>query len=74
MVVTSEQMQKTTCSRGLNLFPKQIFRKLGVRPAAVTALVCQQGDDLAIARCEAAKLAPLVSCLINSEAAERLLD
>ena len=72
--MTPEQVQEITRLRGLNLSPKQIARKLGLRPAVVTALLRQQAEDLAIARRESGELAPLVNCLINSEAAQRLLD
>ncbi len=59
--------------RALNLSPKQIARKLGVRPAEVTAVIKAQAEEDSITRAERGELPPIESCLINTDAVGRLL-
>ncbi len=69
-----EQIEEIARLRELKLSPKQIARKLGLRPSVVHAILKQQVEALEKERREGRSLAPLEKCLINSEAAKKLLD
>ena len=69
-----EQIEEIARLRELKLSPKQIARKLGLRPSVVNAILKQQVEELEKERREGRLLAPLEKCLINSEAAKKLLD
>ena len=71
--MSPEEIQEITRLRALNLSPKQIARKLGLRPAEVNGLLRQQAEEGAINRRALGELAPLERCLINEKAAQRLL-
>lgn len=73
--MTPEQIQEIKRLRALNLSPKQIARKLGLRPAEVSHLL--QGETEAVTLRpprEQGGLAPLKHCLINENAARKLLE
>lgn len=80
--MTPEQTQEITRLRGLNLSPKQIARKLSLRPAEVMAVIRAQAESAEVSRLEhlgdnqasQAGLPRLVQCLINEGAARRLLN
>ena len=72
--MSPEEIQEITRLRGLNLTPKQIARKLGLRPAEVNGVLRQQAGERAITRRAQGELAPLERCLINEKAARRLLE
>ena len=72
--MSPEQVQEIIRLRALNLSPKQIARKLGLRPAEVNSWLRQQAEEVTITRRALGELAPLERCLINEEAAERLLE
>ncbi len=72
--MSPEQIEEIARLRGLKLSPKQIARKLGIRPTVVNAILKQQMEELEKSRREGRLLAPLEKCLINSEAAKKLLD
>ncbi|MCG8365896.1 MAG: hypothetical protein MJA27_21500, partial [Pseudanabaenales cyanobacterium] len=59
--------------RALNLSPKQIARKLGLRPAEVTAVIKAQAEEASLARAERGELPPVKACFINTDAVGRLL-
>ncbi len=73
-MMSPEQVQEIIRLRALNLSPKQIARKLGLRPAEVNDLLRQQAEEGTITRPAKGKLAPLERCLINKKAAQRLLE
>ncbi len=69
--MTPEQLQEIAKLRSLNLSPKQIARKLDLRPAEVTVVLRDQ------AKAEGSggrPLPPIEECLINERAAQHLLD
>ena len=66
--MTPEQESAIAELRALNLAPKQIARKLGLRPAEVKAIIKQLATQAAQARTAAGELDPVVECLINEEA------
>lgn len=51
--------------RALNLTPKQIARKLGLRPSEVTAIIQTQAKQSALALDKKGELAPISKCLAN---------
>ncbi len=71
--MSPEQVQEIVRLRALNLSPKQIARKLGLRPTEVNALLRKQAEEREITRLARGELPPLERCLINSEAAKKLL-
>lgn len=71
--MTPEQLEEIYRLRDRQLPPKQIARKLGLRPAEVSAAVRDRATTEAIARAERGELNPLKSCLINASAAQHLL-
>lgn len=71
--MTPEQLEEIYRLRDRQVSPKQIARKLGLRPAEVSAAVRDRATTAAIARAERGELNPLKSCLINASAAQHLL-
>jgi hypothetical protein len=69
-----EQVQEIARLRALNLSPKQIAKKLGLRPAEVTEFIRQSALESALAERTEDGLPPLKHCLINENAARRLLE
>jgi hypothetical protein len=72
--MTPEQVQEINRLRSLNLSPKQIARKLGLRPSSVTAFVRNQAEEINLARQARGELASVEHCLINEIAAQQLLE
>jgi transcriptional regulator with XRE-family HTH domain len=72
--MTPEQTQEIIRLRALNLSPKQIARKLGLRPAEVSAWLKNQAEEVSLSRRERGELAPWEQCLINEIAARQLLE
>ncbi len=70
----SEDVKEVVRLRALNLSPKQIARKLGLRPAEVTALIKAQAQQDSIERANRGELPPIEACFINADATARLLD
>jgi hypothetical protein len=69
--MTPEQIQEITQLRSLNLSPKQIARKLSLRPAEVTAILQDQAQGQGgITRKE---LPPIEQCFVNKDAVQALL-
>lgn len=71
--MTPEQIEEIYRLRDRQLPPKQIARKLGLRPAEVSAAIRDRATTEAIARIERGELKPIQSCLINASAAQHLL-
>jgi hypothetical protein len=71
--MTPEQVQEIQRLRALNLSPKQIARKLGLRPAVVSAFLRNQAEEENLARQARGELLPVERCLINEKAAQLLL-
>lgn len=71
--MTPEQVQEINRLRALNLSPKQIARKLGLRPASVTAFLRNQAEEENLVRQARGELPPVERCLINEKAAQHLL-
>lgn len=67
--MTPEQIQEITQLRNLNLSPKQIARKLNLRPAEVTAIIQDQAQSGVTKK----ELPPIHQCLVNADAAQHLL-
>ncbi len=82
MPLTPEQTQDIARLRDLNLSPKQIARKLNLRPAEVTKVVRNQAaaseaeriQHLGAQNIDDGSLPPLVQCVVNQKAAEELLS
>lgn len=78
--MTPEQIQEITRLRSLNLSPKQIARKLGLRPSEVTAIIKNHAiasgserSSIAHQKGQTKALSSLEKCLINEKAAQQLL-
>ena len=71
--MNSKQIEEITRLRQLKLSPKEIARKLNLRSSEVKAVLKEQIDLLEKTRREGKSLAPLEKCLLNCEAAEKLL-
>ena len=67
--MTPTQIEEITQLRSRNVSPKQIARKLGLRPAEVTAIIKQQSEAGNIQKV----LPELKAVLINDRAAQHLL-
>lgn len=63
-----EQEQEIANLRALNLTPKQIARKLGLRVSEVSAVVREQAVKNALAHGKTKTLDPLLECWANGEA------
>jgi len=72
--MTPEQEQHIAELRQRQLSPKQIARKLGLRPAEVKAAIQAQAKATSQDRIARGELPPLKECLINDHAAQQLLD
>jgi hypothetical protein len=72
--MTPDQEREIIRLRSLNLSPKQIARKVALRPAEVTAVIQAQAQTLQVSRESGDNLAPLHHCLINESAVQSLLD
>lgn len=72
--MNSEQTAEITRLRALNLSPKQIAHKLGLKPTEVSQILRSLAENSAIASKEKGELPHLERCLINEKAAQKLLD
>ncbi|HEY9620985.1 MAG TPA: hypothetical protein V6C78_11485 [Crinalium sp.] len=72
--MTPEQAQEIARLRAANVAPKQIARQLGLRPAEVSNFIREQAAETSLTRAEKGELLPLERCLINENAAKRLLN
>jgi len=71
--MNTEQDNAIAELRALNLSPKQIARKLGLRPAEVKAVIKQQAAQVMQERTISGEQDPIFECLINA-AAMKLLE
>jgi hypothetical protein len=69
--MNSELEQEVRNLRTLNLTPKQIARKLGLRPSEVTAIIQNQATQSSLGK--KTQLAPLSKCLANKAMINDLL-
>ena len=60
--------------RALKLAPKQIARKLGLKPAEVQAVIKQEAEQAALSRAATGELDPVVECLVNADCVRTLLS
>ncbi len=67
MAVTSEQIKEILALRDRKVAPKQIARKLGLRPAEVSDIIRTQAEANPEKYAQARPLAPLKECLIDTE-------
>jgi len=72
--MTPEQEKEIVELRDRNLSPKQIARKLGLRPAQVTAFLRDRAQSAERSLIEKEGHLPVFSCLVNESAAVDLLD
>lgn len=72
--MTPEQEKEIVQLRDRNLSPKQIARKLGLRPAQVTAFLRDRAQATERSLIEKEGYLPVFSCLVNENAAVELLD
>ena len=72
--MTPEQAQEIARLRDLNASPKQIARKLGLRPAEVSEEIRKLATRHAAERGATQTLAPLDACWVNRNAYECLLN
>ena len=72
-IMNPELEQEVSNLRALNLTPKQIARKLGLRPSEVTAMIQNQAKQSALGLDKKSQLAPLFKCLANKTMINDLL-
>ena len=59
--------------REKGLTPKEIARKLSLKPSQVNTIIKSSATQTAIAKTESGELAPIAQCLVNTSCAQRLL-
>ncbi len=64
--MTPEQIQEVLALRVQNLTPKEISRKLGLRPAEVTAVIRSDSEQSAQDRFDRGEMAPIYECLVSA--------
>jgi hypothetical protein len=64
--MTPEQTQEILALRVQNLTPKEIARKLGLRPAEVTAIIRSDSEQSAQDRLDRGEMAPIYECLVSA--------
>jgi hypothetical protein len=72
--MTPEQATEIMRLRAAKVAPKQIARKLGLRPAEVKTFIQQSAEAAYLKKAGEDTLDPLYECLVNQSAAKRLLD
>jgi hypothetical protein len=73
MPITPEQSAEILRLRDAKVAPKQIARKLSLRPAEVSAFIRDHAEDRYLEKARSGDLEPLHGCLVNQGAAQRLL-
>ncbi len=68
-----ELEQEVANLRALNLTPKQIARKLGLRPSEVTTIIQNQAQKLSVELDKKGVLAPIAKCFANKGCIQNLL-
>jgi hypothetical protein len=69
-----EQATEIMRLREAKVAPKQIARKLGLRPAEVNTFIQQYSEELYLKKVQEGSLLPVYECLVNQSAAKRLLE
>ncbi len=72
--MTPEQATEIIRLREAKVAPKQIARKLGLRPAEVKTFIQQSAEDLYLKKAREGTLNPIYACLVNQSAAKQLLE
>ncbi|MGB3311428.1 MAG: hypothetical protein WBG32_05145 [Nodosilinea sp.] len=72
--MTPDQAAETLRLREANVAPKQIARKLGLRPAEVTAFIRDHAEEADLEKARSGNLQSLQECRVNQGAARNLLD
>ncbi|WP_204140808.1 DNA-binding response regulator [Halomicronema sp. CCY15110] len=72
--MTPEQATEIMRLRAGQVAPKQIARKLGLRPAAVKTFIQESAEAAYLQQVGEGNVAPLHECLVNQSAAQRLLE
>ncbi|MEM9162535.1 MAG: DNA-binding response regulator, partial [Cyanobacteria bacterium P01_F01_bin.4] len=70
MPATPEQVQEILALRDRKVAPKQIARKLGLRPAEVSSIIRTQAEANPEKYSHPRALPPLRECVINAKAAD----
>jgi hypothetical protein len=73
MPMTPEQADEILRLRNAKVAPKQIARKLNLRPAEVSAFIRDRAEANYLEKAKSGDLQPLQSCLLNRWAAQHLL-
>jgi hypothetical protein len=71
--MTPEQAAEILRLRDAKVAPKQIARRLSLRPAEVSTFIRDHAEDRYLEKARSGDLAPLHGCLVNQGAAQRLL-
>jgi hypothetical protein len=71
--MTPELKQEIANLRALNLTPKQIARKLGLRPSEVTTIIQNQAQKWSLELDKKGELAPIAKCFANKICIQNLL-
>lgn len=72
--MTPEQATEIMRLREAKVAPKQIARKLGLRPAEVKTYIQQSAEELYLKKAKDGTLQAVYECLVNQSAAKRLLE
>lgn len=72
--MTPEQKTEIFALRQKQLTPKQIARKLGLKPAQISAILKAEAEIISEKMVNSQELPPLAKCLINISGKERLLN
>lgn len=72
--MTPEQATEILRLKDANVAPKQIARKVGLRPAEVTAFIRGQAESAYLEKAKAGTLQPLYECITNRSTAKSLLE
>lgn len=72
--MTPDQQAEILRLRDANVAPKQIARKLKLRPAEVSAFIRDTAETVLISKAREGKLPPVHECLVNSHAFESLVQ
>ncbi|MGF1522338.1 MAG: hypothetical protein ACFBSF_08480 [Leptolyngbyaceae cyanobacterium] len=72
--MTPEQAAEILRLREAKVAPKQIARKLGLRPAEVNTFIRENAEGAYLARAQEGALEPIHECIVNQSAAKRLLE
>jgi hypothetical protein len=64
--MTPEQIQEILALRVQNFTPKEIARKLGLRPTEVTDIIRSEGEQSAQDRFDRGEMAPIYECLVSA--------